>query len=121
MKDSNFSLDYGEQLVMRYRTSGMTRKDLAARSGVSVSTLNYYVRRERKASLPDAFAPGRLLPVEFAAPEGATRQASEPAASAGIRICLASGRALEVERGFDAGLLFEVLAALGGNTQGERA
>ncbi|MCC7341938.1 MAG: hypothetical protein IT170_12725 [Bryobacterales bacterium] len=30
MKDSNSSLDYGEQLVMRYRASGMTRKDFAA-------------------------------------------------------------------------------------------
>ncbi|MCC6263734.1 MAG: helix-turn-helix transcriptional regulator [Bryobacterales bacterium] len=75
MKDSNSSLDYGEQLVMRYRASGMTRKDFAARSGISVSTLDYYVRRERKASLPVAFAPSRLLPVALVASEEAASQA----------------------------------------------
>jgi transcriptional regulator with XRE-family HTH domain len=41
-------LDYGEQLVKRYRASGLTRKEFAERSGISVSTLAYYVRRERK-------------------------------------------------------------------------
>ncbi|MCC6262241.1 MAG: helix-turn-helix transcriptional regulator [Bryobacterales bacterium] len=112
MNDSISSLDYGEQLVMRYRASGMTRKDFAARSGVSVSTLDTYVRRERKASLPDAFAPGRLLPVEIAAPEEVTLHVSAPTASAGIRIRLANGHALEVECGFNAGLLLEVLAVL---------
>ena len=57
----------------------MTRQDFAERSGISVSTLDTYVRRERKASLPDAFAPGRLLPVEFTAPpEEETPQAGAP-------------------------------------------
>ncbi|MCC6265057.1 MAG: helix-turn-helix transcriptional regulator [Bryobacterales bacterium] len=79
MKDSNSSLDYGEQLVLRYRASGMTRQDFAARSGISVSTLDTYARRERKASLPYAFAPSRLLPVEFTAPpEEETPQAGAP-------------------------------------------
>jgi transcriptional regulator with XRE-family HTH domain len=48
MSDSYSSLDYGEQLVRRYRASGLTRKEFAERSGISVSTLDYYVRRERK-------------------------------------------------------------------------
>ena len=121
MNDSNSSLDYGEQLEMRYRASGMTRKGFAARSGVSVSTLDYYVRRERKASLPVAFAPSRILPVEFVASEETTLQAGAPAAPAGIRIRLADGRALEIERGFDAGLLLEVLTVLEENARGERA
>ncbi len=121
MSDSISSLDYVEQLVKRYRASGMTRKYFAARSGISVSTLDRYVRRERDGSLPAAFAPSRNLPVEIAAPEEAASRASAPAASTGLRIRLANGRALEVERGFDAGLLLEVLAVLEENARGERA
>jgi hypothetical protein len=34
---------------------------------------------------------------------------------------LANGRALEIERGFDAGLLLEVLTVLEENARGERA
>lgn len=121
MSDLFGSLDYGEQLLRRYRASGMSRKGFAARSGISVSTLDYYVRRERKACLPVAFAPSRILPVEFLASEETTLQANSPAAPAGIRIRLANGRALEIERGFDAGLLLEVLAVLEENVRGERA
>ena len=121
MSDSISSLDYGEQLVKRYLASGMTRKDFAARSGISVSKLDCYVRRERNGSLPTAFAPSRILPVEIAAPEEAVSRASAHAAPTGLRIRLANGRALEVERGFDAGLLLEVLAVLEENARGERA
>jgi transcriptional regulator with XRE-family HTH domain len=48
MSDSYSSFDYGEQVVKRYRASGLTRKAFAEGSGISVSALAYYVRRERK-------------------------------------------------------------------------
>lgn len=121
MSDLLSTLDYGEQLVARYRASGLTRKEFAAQADISVSTLDYYVRRERKASLPAAFVPNRILPVEFDAPEEAGSQASAPTAFGGVRIRLANGRLLEVCRGFDAQLLGEVLAVLEADGVGERA
>ena len=116
MSDLFDSLDYGEQLMMRYRVSGLTRKDFAAQADISVSTLDYYVRRERNASRPAAFAPNRLLPVDLVAPEEAGPQENAPVPSASIAIRLANGRAVEVERGFDAGLLLDLLAVLEANT-----
>lgn len=98
MNDAFSSLDYGEQLVLRYRASGLTRKAFAEQANISVSTLDYYVRRERKASLPVAVAPNRILPVEFVAAEEATPQASAPIPFGCIRVCLANGRTVEVER-----------------------
>lgn len=70
------------------------------------------LRHERKASLPAALEPSRILPVEFVAPEEATVQTSAPPGCGGIRIRLANGRLVEVERGIDAQLLCEVLAVL---------
>lgn len=121
MSDSFPGVDYGEQLVARYRASGLTRKEFAVRADISVSTLGYYLRRERKASPSAAVAPSRILPVEFVVPEEAAAQASAPVGFGGIRIRLANGRLLEVERGFDAQLLREVLAVLEANRGEERA
>lgn len=115
MSDSFDSLDYGEQLVMLYRTSGMARKEFAAQQDIAVSTLDYYVRRERKASQPTGFAPNRIVPVDLIASEETGLQAKAPAPSTGIRIRLAKGRIVEVEHGFDAELLLDVLAVLDGN------
>ena len=72
MRDSISTLDYGERLVMRYRASGLRRKEFAERVDISVSTLDYYVHRERKASQPAAVAPNRILPAEFVAPKEAS-------------------------------------------------
>lgn len=119
MSDLFDSLDYGEQLVMRYRASGLTRREFAAQADISVSTLDYYARRERKALLPAAVAPNRILPVDLVAPEETDFQANAPAPSAGISIRLANGRVVEVERGFDAELLVDVLAVLEGNKSEE--
>ena len=120
MSDAFSTLDYGEQLVMRYRASGMTRKEFAAQADIAVSTLDYYLRRERNASLPAEFPPNRILPVDFIAPEETGSQENAPVTSAGIRIRLANGRAIEVEHGFDADLLLDVLAAIEANRREAR-
>ena len=120
MSDSFSSLDYGEQLVMRYRASGLTRRQFAAQADISVSTLDYYVRREGRASPSVAVAPNRILPVDLIAPEETDSQENVPVTSAGIGIRLANGRVVEVERGFDAALLLEVLAVVETNRTGER-
>lgn len=87
MKDSSSSLDYGERLVMRYRASGLVRKDFAERAGISVSTLEYYVRRERKASLPAA-APFTIDAVSPSIPAEAPRALLAAAASMLDRLVL---------------------------------
>lgn len=121
MSDVFDSLDYGEQLVMRYRASGMTRKEFAAQADISVSTLDYYVRRERRASLPAALPPNRILPVDLVAADTEAFPAAAPAESTGIRIGLANGRVVEVRRGFDAELLLELLVVLEARASQERS
>jgi transcriptional regulator with XRE-family HTH domain len=115
------SLDYGEELVVRFRASGLTRREFAARAGISVSTLDYYVRRERKASLPAALPVNRILPVDLIAAEGEVAGASRIGPAGGVSIWLSNGRRIEVRRGFDAQLLREVLAVLEAEGGGERA
>ena len=120
MSDPCLTLDYGEQLVLRYRASGLTRREFARQADISVSTLDYYVRREGKASPPVALAPNRILPVDLIAPEETGPQESVPVTSAGIAIRLANGRMVEVERGFDAELLLDVLSVLEAHASQER-
>ena len=135
------SLEYGARIVRGYRASGLTRRDFAAECGIPVTTLDYYVRRTNRDAgsreaerlpnrsplnrtppnliAPNLIAPNRILPVEVAAEEpewegpGANAlRRSGAALSAGIVVRLANGRAIEVARGFDGGLLREVVAAL---------
>jgi transcriptional regulator with XRE-family HTH domain len=121
MTDSLCSRDYGEDLVIRFRASGLRRREFAEREGVSVSTLDYYVRRERRASLPDALPVNRIVPVDLIAAEAEVAGASMTAPSGGISIWLSDSRRIEVRRGFDAELLGEVLAVLEADGGGERA
>jgi transcriptional regulator with XRE-family HTH domain len=120
MRDAFSSLDYGEQLVMRYRASGLTRKEFAEQSGISVSTLAYYVQRERRVTSPSGYTPNRIVPVDLVLPEEDPSRRESPYLPGGIAIRLANGRAVEVQRGFDAQLLCDVLAVLEENRIGER-
>src|SRR3546814_423703 len=112
MSDRHFASDYGEDLVLRYGSSGLTRREFAAQSGISVSTLDYYVRRERKASLPAGFPLNRILPVDLVASDEDATPGTTLKFPGGLVIRLANGRSLEVERGLDAQLLRDVLAVL---------
>ena len=120
MGDSFSCLDYGEQLVMRFRASGLTRREFAAQKGISVSALDYYVRRERSASMPATFAPNRILPVDLIAAETEAPEVGAAARYSGVAVRLANGRAVEVRRGFDAQLLRDVLAVVETPTTEER-
>jgi len=106
--------------VIRYRASGLTRKEFAEESGISVSTLAYYVRRERRSSLPVDSRPNRILPVDLVGSGEDFSRESGVAFCGGIAIRLANGRTLEVQRGFDRELLCDVLAVLEGESIGER-
>lgn len=107
--------------MIRFRASGLTRREFAAGEGISVSTLDYYVRRERKAPLPGALPVNRILPVDWIAAESEAAGASMMAPSGGISIWVSNSRRIEVRRGFDAQLLGEVLAVLEADGGGERA
>ncbi len=76
MSNTEFPLDYGAELVLRYRMSGLTRKEFAAQSGIAVSTLDYCLRRERSVSSAAAVRPNRILPVDLVACEKACSRAT---------------------------------------------
>jgi hypothetical protein len=69
MSDSLLPLDYGEQLVRRYWASGLTRKEFAEQADISVSKLDYYVRRERGTTSLPGFTPNRIVPMDLVLPE----------------------------------------------------
>lgn len=77
----------------------MTRKAFCIERGVTMHTLDYY--RQRHRALPVATIP-QLLPVELI----------ESGSASPLRVELANGRRIVVERGFDAGLLRRVVEAL---------
>lgn len=112
MSDSLVSLDYGEQLVIGYRASGLTRKEFAARAGVPVTTLDYYLRRDRERSQPGEVEGNRILPVDLVAPEEESVSVASTAGPGGVTIRLGNGRSVEVQGGFDQQLLRDVIAVL---------
>ena len=118
MNDAVDVLDYGEDLVWRYRTSGRTRKEFAAEAGIAVSTLDYYIRRVNRKSTAQQIPQSRILPVDLIPAEY-----EEPAArgtQSTVLVRLPSGLAVEVRRGFDAQLLRDLLAVLEMPVAGER-
>ena len=82
-----------------FEQSGMTRKAFCIERGVAVHTLDYYRQRHGAKAVPTT---PQLLPVELIEAEKASS----------LRVELANGRRIIVERGFDAGLLRRVVQAL---------
>ena len=109
MSDGFGFLDYGKDVVWRYRASGRTRKEFAAEAGIPVTTLDYYIRRVNRSSAAEQISASRILPVHVVPAE---QEMFVSAARGGLLVCLANGLAVEVRRGFDAELLCEVLAVL---------
>lgn len=88
-----------ERLVEAVMTTGAPIKDAAERLGVKVATAYFWVKRARQKKgpqfamvVPSRQAPGTALRVEV------------------------GGAVLQVERGFDAELLRDVVAALSGRS-----
>jgi len=52
-----------EQVVQQYRASGLSQREFAQQSGIKLSTLGRYVRRERRSE-----APQQLVRVKLEAP-----------------------------------------------------
>ena len=118
MNDGVDVLDYGEDLVWRYRASGRTRKEFAAEAGIAVTTLDDYIRRVRRSSSAEEAAVSRILPVELVT--GEHEETAVRGAQSAVVVRLGNGRAVEVHRGFDAQLRVEVLAVLETSNNAER-
>jgi hypothetical protein len=114
------SLDDGDDLVIRFRVSGLIRREFSVRVGTSVSTLDSYVWRERRASLPIAMPVNRTHPVDLIASAGGMPEVGAAARWGGVAVRLANDRSVEVPRGFDAQLLRGVLAVLEAGSARER-
>jgi hypothetical protein len=94
-----------EQVAGEYESSGLSRVEFCRKHGLSLATLARYRKRQAQGKT----APGsRWLAVEVS---GATSM-QESRGNSGLAVALPSGRRIEVERGFDARTLGQLLGVL---------
>ena len=96
-----------EQLVAEYEASGLSREEFCREHELALSTLVRY-RKRRRQEQGDAADPGRWVAVELAG----SHQAGASKVASGLAVVLASGRRIEVGRGFDARTLEQLVSLL---------
>lgn len=89
-------------MAAEYEASGLSREAFCKQKGVPLKTLARYVVRRRKAQ-PASGEAQRFVAVEVAGHGGG---------GGGLSVLLAGGRRIEVERGFDAATLRQLVAVL---------
>jgi len=94
------------QIVAEFATSGMQQSEFCRSRGISRSTLDRHLRKQRTQD-QGSRAGNRLLAVEVR-----TASASSASHSSGLVVALINGRRIEVNRGFDAATLERLLAVL---------
>ena len=94
------------QMVAEFASSGMQASEFCRSRGISRSTLDRHLRKQR-AQDEGGRAGHRLVAVEVRAASG-----SSASNDGGLVVALASGRRIEVNRGFDAATLERVLMIL---------
>ena len=94
------------QIVAEFATSGMQPSEFCRSRGISRSTLDRHLRKQR-AQDQGSRVGNRLLAVEIRTASG-----SKGNTSSGLVLGLSSGRRIEVNRGFDAGTLERLLTVL---------
>jgi hypothetical protein len=94
------------QIVAEFATSGMPQSEFCGSRGISRSTLDRHLRKQR-AQDQGSSAGNRLLAVEIRTASG-----SSASTSSGLVVALTSGRRIEVNRGFDAATLERLLTVL---------
>ena len=94
------------QIVAEFATSGMPQSEFCSSRGISRSSLDRHLRKQR-AQDQGSRAGNRLLAVEIRTASG--RPAST---SSGLVVGLTSGRRIEVNRGFDGATLERLLTVL---------
>ena len=118
-----------EALLQEFAASGLDQREFCAHRGVGRSTLNHYLRRSRveRGGVPQP----RLIAVEVCSAEsrkgnngarlgahGMERSRATPSmesaagADAGLAVMFDGGRRIEVRRGFDSGVLRQLIAVL---------
>jgi len=95
------------QIVAEFATSGMQQIEFCRSRGISRSTLDRHLRKQR-AQDQGSRAGNRLLAVEVRAASGSSADNN----SGGLVVALMSGRRIEVNRGFDAATLERLLMVL---------
>jgi hypothetical protein len=95
------------QIVSEFASSGMQQSEFCGSRGISRSTLDRHLRKQR-AQDQGSRAGNRLLAVEIRAASGRPASSS----SSGLVVGLTSGRRIEVNRGFDAATLERLLTVL---------
>jgi hypothetical protein len=93
-------------LVAEFEASGLNRREFCRTQGVSVWTLSRYVQQRRSAQADGVGA--SLMAVEV---RGA-RPGKESGRDSGLALALSTGRRIEVDRGFDAATLVQLLGLL---------
>ena len=93
--------DRGTELVEAYRSGDLGRRAFCERTGIAVTTLDYYLSRDSERLRKQQ----RLLPVVVTVkPE----ESKVPE----IAVVVGNGRRVKVRRGFDPELLLRVLSVL---------
>ncbi len=90
------------QLVAEYEASGLNRVEFCRQHGLALTTLARY-RKRREQGPNEGAGPSRWVAVELSQPH--------PGGS-GLAVVLASGRRIEVSRGFDANIFRQLLRLL---------
>ncbi len=91
-----------EQLVAEYEASGISQEEFCQRHGMALSTLARY-RKWRRQEQRQGTQPGRWVAVELSPPRSG---------DSGLVVVLASGRRVEVGRGFDTQTLAQLMRVL---------
>lgn len=95
------------QIVSEFATSGMPQSEFCGSRGISRSSLDRHLRKQR-AQDQGSRAGNRLLAVEIRAASGS----SAGQYGGGLVVGLTNGRRIEVNRGFDAATLERLLTVL---------
>ena len=95
------------QLVAEFEASGISREEFCQRHGLALATLARYRRRLRQRRGEEADA-SRWLAVQLSGP---TATVGSGVASE-LRVALPNGLRIEIERGFDAPTLGQLLSLL---------
>ena len=96
-----------EQLVADFEASGLNRTEFCRQHGLSLTTLARYGKRRQIQ--PNVPAAAGWLAVELCNARPAVEAAMRPS---GLAVALRGGRRIEVERGFDAHTLMQLVSVL---------
>lgn len=106
-----------EDLLRDYAATGLSRREFCHSRGVGLSTLGHYLKRSRLESVVSQpqFVAVELCRAKAAEPlvqRAGSPPAMEPKWSSGLAVVLTGGRRIEVQRGFDGGVLEQLVRVL---------